>query len=139
MFYKKYSFLRYSEQRERKKEAVQSNPTSEVALEDIVSKAIQIPGVKVDRQKFLIETFSKEKVDINHLIEFGLIKAGHSGKTLAMMANKFILMRTDFFSAASSAMGIPGGIAMGAIIPADALQFFGMSLRLASKRIVKDF
>ena len=33
-----------------------TNKTSEVALETIVNKAIQIPGVKVDRQKFLAES-----------------------------------------------------------------------------------
>lgn len=114
-------------------EAVQSNPTSEVALEVIVSKAIQIPGVKVDRHKFLAESFSKEETDINHLIEVGPIEAGCSRETLAKMANKLILLRTGTSSAASFAMGIPGGLAMGATIPADALQFFGMSLRLAQE------
>ena len=42
-------------------------------------------------------------------------------------------MRTGASSAASFAMGLPGGLAMGATIPADALQFFGMSLRLAQE------
>ena len=34
---------------------------------------------------------------------------------------------------ASFAMGIPGGLAMAATVPADVLQFFGMSLRLAQE------
>lgn len=114
-------------------EAAQSNKTNEVALEVIVGKAIQIPGVKVDRQKFLVESFSKEEIDINHLIRVGPIEAGCSRETLAKMANKLILVRTGASSAASFAMGLPGGIAMGAAIPADALQFFGMSLRLAQE------
>ena len=42
-------------------------------------------------------------------------------------------MRTGAPSAASFAMGLPDGLAMGATIPADTLQFLGMSLRLAQE------
>ena len=49
------------------------------------------------------------------------------------MANKRILAETSKSSAASFAMGLPGGVAMGVTIPADLAQFFGMSLRLAQE------
>ena len=111
----------------------QKNQTSEVALEVIVNNAIQIPGVKVDRQKFLAESFAKGNVDIQLIIDRGPVEAGCSQEILARMANKLILTRTSASSAASFVMGLPGGIAMGATIPADALQFFGMSLRLAQE------
>lgn len=110
-----------------------SNQATEVALETIVNNAIQIPGVKVDRQKFLAECFAKENVDTQQIINLGPIEAGCSREALGKIANKLILVRTSTSSAASFAMGIPGGIAMGATIPADALQFFGMSLRLAQE------
>lgn len=112
---------------------VQSNQTSEIALETIVNNAIQIPGVKVDRQKFLAESFAKENVDIQKVIDIGPIESGCSRDMLARMANKLILVRTSTSSAASFAMGIPGGIAMGITVPTDALQFFGMTLRLAQE------
>ncbi len=112
---------------------VQTNQTSEVALETIINNAIQIPGVKVDRKKFLAESFAKENVDIQRIIDFGPVEAGCSREDLAHIANKLILTRTSTSSAASFAMGLPGGFAMGATIPADALQFFGMSLRLAQE------
>ena len=107
--------------------------TSQAALEAIVSNAIQIPGVKVDREKFLAESFAKEDVDTQTVISLGPIAAGCSREALARMANKLILTRTGASSAASFAMGLPGGLAMGATIPADVLQFFGMSLRLAQE------
>lgn len=110
-----------------------TNKTSEVALETIVNKAIQIPGVKVDRQKFLAESFAKEDIDIQSIIKEGPIEAGCSRETIGHIANKLILTRTSASSAASCAMGLPGGIAMGATVPADVLQFFGMSLRLAQE------
>lgn len=106
---------------------------TEVALETIVNRAIQVPGVKVDRQKFLAESFAKEDVDIQTIVNNGPIAAGCSRETIARIANKLIIIRTSASSAASFAMGLPGGIAMGATIPADVLQFFGMSLRLAQE------
>ena len=112
---------------------VSSNQSTQAALEVIVNNAIQIPGVKVDRQKFLAETFAKEKVDMRQIIDLGPIEAGCARETLAHMADKLIFMRTGASSAASFAMGLPGGLAMGATIPADTLQFFGMSLRLAQE------
>ena len=43
------------------------------------------------------------------------------------------MKRTSQSSIASFAAGIPGGLAMAATIPADLLQFFGMSIRLAQE------
>lgn len=114
-------------------EKMENNQTSEVALETIISNAIQIPGVKVDRKKFLAESFAKEDVNVQEIVDCGPIQAGCSREDLARLANKLILTRTGASSAASFAMGLPGGFAMGATIPADALQFFGMSLRLAQE------
>ena len=87
----------------------------------------------MDRQKFLAETFAKENIDTQQIIDLGPIEAGCTRETLSRMADKLILMRTGTSSAASFAMGLPGGLAMGATIPADTLQFFGMSLRLAQE------
>lgn len=112
---------------------VYSAETSEVALEAIINNAVQIPGVKVDRQKFLGECFAKEDVDTQQIIDLGPIGAGCTREDLAQIANKLILVRTSTSSAASFAMGIPGGLAMGLTVPADTLQFFGMSLRLAQE------
>ena len=50
---------------EKNKVIIQDNKeiTSDIMLEEIICKAIQIPGVKVDRNKFLAEIFSS-KVDL---------------------------------------------------------------------------
>ena len=114
-------------------ETIHSAQTSEVALEAIISNVIQIPGVKVDRKKFLADTFAKEKVDMQKLLDLGPVEAGCSRELLSRIANELILTRTNSSSAASFAMGLPGGLLMGATIPADTMQFFGMSLRLAQE------
>ena len=111
----------------------QHTPEKEVALESIISNAVQIPGVKVNRKKFLSETFATENVPIQEILDLGPIAAQVSQDRLAVLASKLILTRTSQSSLASFVAGIPGGLAMAATIPADVLQFFGMSLRLAQE------
>ncbi len=105
----------------------------EVALESVITSAVQIPGVKVSRNKFLTEVFATEDVVMQDVLELGPIEANVSQERLAVLANKLILKRTSQSSLASFAAGLPGGLVMAATVPADVLQFFGMSLRLAQE------
>ena len=109
------------------------NTGKEVALESIIASAIKLPGVKVDRKKFLAEMFAREDVVIQDVLDLGPIVANISQDRLTILANKHILKRTSESSIASFAAGIPGGLAMAATIPLDVLQFFGMALRLAQE------
>ncbi len=111
----------------------QTNIEKEVALESIVTTAVQIPGVKVNRNKFLAEAFADSDVPIQEILDLGPVAAGISQETLSKIAGKLIFNRTSQSSIASFVTGIPGGLAMAATIPADVLQFFGMSLRLAQE------
>lgn len=106
---------------------------SDIMLERIIYKAIQIPGVKVDRNKFLAEVFSSKVDLLENIINNGPVEAGITREEINNIANKLIMKRTSQSSIASFAAGIPGGVAMAATIPADILQFFGMSLRLAQE------
>ena len=111
----------------------QNSAVKEVALENIITSAVQIPGVKVSRDKFLTEVFATEDVKIQDVLDFGPVEAKVSEEKLAAISNKLIFKRTSQSSVASFAVGIPGGLAMAATIPADVLQFFGMTLRLAQE------
>src|SRR5574344_678075 len=106
---------------------------SDIMLEEIISKAIQIPGVKVDRNKFLAEGFSSRVDLLENIIDMGPVSAGIPQERIEKAATKLIFTRTSQSSIASFVAGIPGGFAMAATIPADILQFFGMSLRLAQE------
>lgn len=106
---------------------------SDIMLEEIVGKAIQIPGVKVDRNQFLAEIFSLKVDLLENIINKGPVEAGITREEINNIANKLIVKRTSQSSIASFVAGVPGGIAMAATIPADILQFFGMSLRLAQE------
>lgn len=106
---------------------------SDLVLEEIITWAVQVPGVKVDRNKFLAENFSSNVEKLESIIDNGPIAAGISREEINAIADKLILARTSQSSLASFVAGIPGGLAMAATIPADILQFFGMALRLAQE------
>ena len=118
---------------EKTKENPKKEITQEIALETIISNAIKIPGVRVDRDKFLAEILVKETDNIQEVIDNGPIATGIDEATLRNIANKLILSRTAESSVKSFAMGIPGGLAMAITIPADTLQFYGMTLKLAQE------
>ena len=105
-------------------------------LTSIISAAIKLPGVKVNRNEFLMHQFQEIKFeDMKKILELGPIEAGCSRELLMKKANKLIKERTAVSTSASFVAGIPGGFAMVATIPADMLQFYGVALRLAQELI----
>lgn len=109
------------------------NETTSVALETIITNAVKIPGVKVNRSKFLAEAFAGDDIDLQTIIDMGPVSAGIPQERIEKAAAKLIFVRTSQSSVASFVAGIPGGFAMAATIPADVAQFFGMALRLAQE------
>lgn len=109
------------------------NKESSIALE-IVNLAVTVPGVKVNREAFLIETLkvSSEKKGI--LLEKGPIASGlFTAKEIKKIAENLASKRKWQSTGTSFMAGLPGGLAMAATIPADTAQFFGFSLRLAQE------
>lgn len=107
--------------------------TKQLILEEVITHAIQIPGVKVNRKQFLAEQFATKADNLEEILDRGPIEAGIKSDVIVHLSKKLILARTSQSSIASFVAGIPGGLAMAATIPADILQFFGMSLRLAQE------
>ena len=105
-----------------------------VSLENVVTTAIQVPGVKVNRELFLREQFQKESKElIESIVENGPVNAQVSQDILRKMAKKIINERTIVSTGASFVAGLPGGLAMAATIPADMIQFYGVALRMAQE------
>lgn len=112
-----------------------SSAEANTSLELILTNALKVPGVKVNRTEFLSKALH-EYVSYNDLVvvlEKGPIEAGVNINTLDKVAKSLIEKRTLQSSGASFAAGIPGGLAMAATIPADTIQFYGVSLRLAQE------
>lgn len=119
---------------EEKKE--NSKKENSIDLTNVISTAIQVPGVKVTREVFLREQFKdspKEKLDL--IIEKGPVEAGCTREELKKKASRIIKERTAISTGASFIAGIPGGLAMAATIPADILQFYGVALRMAQELV----
>lgn len=119
----------------RKEVIVLSNTEKSNSFELILTNALKVPGVKVNRTEFLSKTLA-DHVGYNDLVivlEKGPIEAGVNINTLDRLAKSLIEKRTLQSTGASFAAGIPGGLAMAATIPADTLQFYGVSLRLAQE------
>ena len=104
------------------------------SLVDIVSTAIRIPGVKVNRESFLREQFKDLPPEhIQLIVEKGPVEANCSRSELRKIAKNLVKKKTLISSSASFIAGIPGGLAMAATIPADMLQFYGAALGLAQE------
>lgn len=103
-------------------------------LVDTISKAIQIPGVKVNRNEFLVSVFKDADNDVREkILNEGPAAAGCSKEEIKAIAKKLVNERTLTSTGLSFAAGLPGGIAMAGTIPADTIQFYGIALRLAQE------
>lgn len=104
-------------------------------FEVLITNAVKLPGVKVNRDEFLAKYFSKyvTPTQLAEIIEKGPINANIDIKIINKVAKMIISNRTMKSSSVSFAAGVPGGLAMAATIPADTAQFFGMALRLSQE------
>lgn len=115
---------------------MQNEVESSGVFETLMVNSLQVPGVKVNRNKFLYDSLSRYEHDskkISNAISTNPIDAGIDKKTLDKVAKYTINKTTAISSGASFAAGLPGGFAMMASIPADVAQYFGMSIRLAQE------
>ncbi|TMV49526.1 bacteriochlorophyll 4-vinyl reductase [Paenibacillus mesophilus] len=112
-------------------DAVQSN----TSLDTILVNVLKVPGVRVNRKDFLSQSFAAyvEPEKLRSVIEKGPIEAGVNLALIDKIAESLVGKRTIQSTLASFLAGLPGGFAMAATIPADTLQFFGVSLRIAQE------
>lgn len=104
------------------------------SLVGVISTAIQIPGVKVNRNAFLEEQFKDAPPEtLEAVLSVGPVEAGCSRKELRKIACRLVQKKTLLSTGASFLAGIPGGFTMAATIPADMLQFYGVALGLAQE------
>lgn len=114
---------------------IDENGNGEVDIEDVIIKGLKTPGVRIDRADFLSkELFKKysEKV-IAKAIETTPAAAGISSDDIDEIADQVIQFERNCVSGISAALGMPGGLAMAATIPADIVQYYGYLLRATQK------
>ena len=115
--------------------AIDENGNGEIDIEDVIIKGLRVPGIKIKRDEFLQKQFFKlypqEVIDI--AIAESPMKAKIPVKEIDKIANEVIKFERNCVSGISAALGVPGGWAMIATIPAEIVQYYGYLLRATQK------
>lgn len=116
-------------------EALDANNDGTVDIQDIIILAIKLPGVHVTRESFLrkelFKSYPPEVID--DAVARTPALAGISETDIDRIADEVIKFERNCVSGISAALGVPGGAAMAATIPADVVQYYGYTLRAIQK------
>ena len=120
---------------ERAATALDANGDGVIDIQDIIILAVKAPGIHVTRDNFLRnELFKNYSPEI---VEYAVMRtpalAGIPSDEIDRIADEVIKYERTCVSGISAALGIPGGTAMVATIPADILQYYGYTLRAIQK------
>lgn len=111
------------------------NHDGEIGIDDIIVLAVKTPGVHIPRTSFLQkELFKNHPQDvIDAAIATTPAQAGIPSDEIDKIADEVIAIERTYVSGISVALGVPGGWAMAATIPADIVQYYGYTLRATQK------
>ena len=115
--------------------AIDQNGNGEIDVEDIIIMGLRIPGIRIKRDDFLhreLQRYYSESTILD-AINYTPAHAHISKKDIDHIANEVIQYERNCVSGISAALGIPGGVAIAATIPADIAQYYGYMLRAAQK------
>lgn len=114
---------------------IDENGNGEIDIEDIVVKGLRVPGIRINRAAFLQKELFKHYPQevINDAILFYPAHANIKPEDIDKIADEVIKYERNCVSGISAALGIPGGAAMVATIPADIAQYYGYMLRATQK------
>lgn len=116
-------------------EALDANNDGTVDIQDIIILVIKLPGVHVTRESFLRKELFKNYPPevIDDAVARTPALAGISEADIDRIADEVIKFERNCVSGISAALGVPGGAAMAATIPADVMQYYGYTLRAIQK------
>lgn len=115
--------------------AIDQNGNGEIDIEDVIVMGLKVPGIRIDRanflQKELQNKFSQKVID--DVIAYNPLHAKIPDEVINKIADEVIKYERACVSGISTALGMPGGVAMVATIPADIAQYYGYMLRATQK------
>ena len=107
----------------------------EFTIEDVVYSSFRASGVYIRREEYLREQFAGSHRDA--VVEDAIARtpalAGISVEEIDWLADRAIRAEHLKVTGVSAALGMPGGAAIAATIPADLVQYFGFLLRIVQK------
>ena len=115
--------------------AIDQDNNGKIDSTDIILISMKMPGIKVNREKFLRKEFSKSfpEKTVKMAIDTNPTQAGIPLENIDKVADEVIKFERNAVSGISTLLGVPGGVAMVATIPADIGQYYGYMLRAAQK------
>jgi len=115
--------------------AIDQNGNGEVDIEDVIIMGLKVPGIRIDRAQFLQNEFKTKLPQdvIDDAIAFNPLHANIPSELIEKIADEVIKYERNCVSGISAALGMPGGVAMAATIPADIAQYYGYMLRATQK------
>ena len=115
--------------------AIDQNGNGEVDIEDVIIMGLKVPGIRIDRTQFLQAEFKTKlpQETIDEAIAFNPLHAKIPSEMIDKIADEVIKYERNCVSGISAALGMPGGVAMVATIPADIAQYYGYMLRATQK------
>ena len=113
------------------------NGNGEIDIEDIIILGINTPGVRINRKDFLKKELSTKypEVTVDKAINETPALAGIKSEDLDKICDEVIKKERNIVSGISFALGVPGGAAMLATIPADVAQYYGCMLRVVQEEL----
>lgn len=116
-------------------EAIDENQNGEIDIEDIVIKGLKTPGIRIKRENFLRKELIKICTEdvIQVAVDKNPMAANIPLEEIDKIADEVIKFERACVSGISAALGVPGGWAMVATIPADIIQYYAYMLRAAQK------
>lgn len=115
--------------------AIDQNGNGEIDIEDVIIMGLKVPGIRINRADFLQKEFQKKfpQSVIDDAIANNPLHANIPSDVIDSIADEVIKYERNCVSGISAALGMPGGIAMVASIPADIAQYYGYMLRATQK------
>lgn len=112
-------------------EVMDHNGNGEIDIEDVIIMSLKVPFVRIDRASFLRKELSDKVLaeTVEKAVATNPMTAGVSLDVIDKVADDVIKAERLKVSGISTALGVPGGVAMVATIPADIAQYYGYMLR----------
>ncbi len=125
----------YEISKEKVVNAMDQNGDGELTIEDVIIAGLKFPGIKNKRDDFLKKEFSLHHTEkeMDDILNHNPVYANISTKEIDKIADDVIQYERLRVSGLSTALSIPGGVAMVATLPTDIAQYYGYMLRAAQK------
>lgn len=116
-------------------DAIDQNGNGEIDIEDVIVMGLKVPGIRIDRASFLQKELHTKlpQAVIEDAIAHNPLHAKIPTEMIEQIADEVVQYERTCVSGISTALGMPGGVAMVATIPADIAQYYGYMLRATQK------